>query len=313
MVAENRRHSQRGVTPAPGLVIVRLARYFRWTDGGFDMNQFLTDGAVHDPTPAQLWVSDDSDALVRRLEGLAIDIVEGRAPADMANRRLLLFDMDLFLGNLAGDAAGEYIRSLLDEAQAVAPILALPQVERLLDELAGPPFLETLCNAFLEHRIAHFIGLTKQVGVRRILREEPRFAAFLTVHDFDNGVRSEQIAVTTSTASRDSADLGWLVAVQCRLQAPGPGLAALAEGGRASLPGAVDAMKRLGVQHTYLISASAGDTLLVLLSEDAAGCDETPRAAQLAEQVARRLIGRPLDQDEAVEASRMVCVVAAVP
>ena len=72
-------------------------------------------------------------------------------------------------------------------------------------------------------------------------------------------------------------------------------------------------MERLGVESTYLLAASAGDTLVVLLAEDAAGCNETPRAAQLAEQVARRLIGRPLDQDETVEATRMVCFFAEEP
>ena len=135
------------------------------------MDQFITDGAVHDPTPARLWVSDDSNALDRRLEVLAVDIVEGRAPTEMANRRLIRFEMGPFLAMLARDASGDVVRSLVDEAADL--ILALPEIHRLLDEPAGPPFFETLCDAFLEHRIAHFIGLADQAGARRILEGSP--------------------------------------------------------------------------------------------------------------------------------------------
>lgn len=273
-----------------------------------DVDGFLLDGALSEVTHGLLWVSDDAELLEAHLARLARRILEGDVPPEWVDRRLLRFEIDALVRGLASDEPETIATSLFDEAERAGAALAFPSLDRLLDAPGGREFLDALRERLAQGDIAHCIVLADHAGLRRLLTEAPRLTAFFGVRDVDRDTTFSPTAVTLPT---DSSDLGWILAVQCRLTAPAPALDGLKYGVRSAAPGAGEALAAAGVERLWTVSGSAGPTtLFVALRPDAADCDAIDEAERIGLAAARRVVGRPLTEDEALEVTRMVCYVS---
>jgi hypothetical protein len=275
----------------------------------FDVPAFMMDGAVEDPTPATLWVSEDNDRLDRELEVLAIGIIQGSAPEPFRDRRLLRIDLADVNAHLdAGGDPAAFAKALVGEAEGIGAILAVPSLDQTLDQEWGLALLRLLHDSLMNGRLALLIGLTDHVGMERLRRSEPRLLAFFTVLDLDSGEGSDPSAAVRVTSDKD---LGWVVAVRCQLKAPAPSFDGLRYGHASAGHGAGELLVRAGVTNVVAITrGSASNTLLVSLANNAAGPDDLARAEDIALRAVRRILGRRLENDERMEATRMVCYVA---
>jgi hypothetical protein len=275
-------------------------------DGGF--YRMMLDGLAADPSPGQIWVSQDPAALTHRLELLALTIVEGRAPKEFLNRRLLEIKAATLMQMLSegSDGPAAQLDAFLREVAEADVTLALRDPQLLL-HYQDVDVLDAICDALARHSFAWFGGLTDPAGLSELLLRKPRIVAALATYDHDAGTVENTSRFIVPTADPDR---GWVVVVRCLLAAPAPALDQVAAGSIVAAPGGVGIIDDPAVDKVWLVRTDEGHPgMMVSLRENSVAADAPEKAEEVALSTARRLIWRSLQADERLEATRSFCLV----
>jgi hypothetical protein len=273
-----------------------------------DFHWMMIDGLVPDPSPGQLWVSQDPAALTHRLELLAIAIVEGRAPEVFLNRRLIEIKAAVIMQMLREGSDGPAARldALLHQLAEADVALALRDPQLLLD-YQDVDVLDAICDALARHSFAWFGGLTDPAGLSELCLRKPRLVAALATYDHDSGTVENTSRFVVPTADPDR---GWLVVVRCQLTAPVPAWDQVAAGSIVAAPGGVGIIDDPAVDRVLLVRTDEGHPgMIVSLREKSVAGDAPEKAEEVALSAARRVIWRSLHADERLEATRSFCLV----
>jgi len=268
----------------------------------------ILDGLAADPSPGQLWVSHDPVALTHRLELLALTIVEGSAPKEFLNRRLLEIKAPVLMQMLREGSDGPTARldAFLHELAKADVALALRDPQLLLD-YQDVDVLNAICDALARHSFAWFGGLTDPAGLSELRLRKPRLVAALATYDHDAGTVENTSRFIVPTADPDR---GWVVVVRCQLTAPVPALDQVTAGSIVAAPGGVGIIDDPAVDRVMLVRTDEGHPgMMVSLREKSVAADTPEKAEQVALSAARRLIWRSLHTDERLEATRSFCLV----